>query len=346
MMLLLLMVPTICGTSFTLRTANADSTPSSIELKNSDYTFVDQNGMTNIVGIVDNHGVAPMSVTMALDVVSANGTASTLKEGLYGSVIYPGGGAPFKFKLSEGVHSVGKPRVYDIKQIDQPFYKFLLLNYTNMAVGEGRVLTGTMKNIGNVELRNVSVYASVHDEKMTDLDSVKSNVVPVLKPGQEAMFTASPDPSVKAKVYYYSCAGFDINAPISTISTGDGKFIPYDFTSVAKVSDMRFENSTNSIAFGITHYNPKGGPASMKIPQLSANQTVTVLMDEKPYDQAQVKEDGKTVYIDFFVPPGEHNVRIQGVEAVPEFPVAILGLAGVFSFAIAIARIKGAFKTS
>jgi hypothetical protein len=328
-----------------LAIANAEG-GDTIELKNSNHSFVDAQGMKNVVGIVNNHGVAPISVTMALNVSDSSGHASTLYENLYGSVIYPTKGAPFKFRLAQGVEAVGKPYVASVKQVDQPFYDTLALNYTNMAVGQERVLTGTMKNTGNVELRNIVVYASVHDENMTDLDSVRSNVVPVLKPGEEAVFTASPDPSVKAQVYYYSCAGFDVNAPISTLPTGDGGFIAYDFTSVAKVSGMRYENATGSIAFGITHYNPKGGPAVIKIPQLVQNQTVAVMMDGKPYDRATVKADGKTVSVDFFVPPGDHEVQIQGVRTVPEFPFAALGLAALTAVVIAAARLKAAFKIS
>ncbi|UVS69236.1 FxLYD domain-containing protein [Nitrososphaera viennensis] len=329
-----------------LAVANAEGDINTIELKNSDYSFVDSQGMTNIVGIANNRGTWPLSVTMALNVTDSSGRTSTLYEDLYGSVIYPAKGAPFKFRLAEGLEPVGKPYVASAKQVDQPFYDTLVLNYTNMAVGQERVLTGTVKNIGNTELRNVYVYASVHDENTKNLDSVKSNVVPVLRPGEEAVFTASPDPAVKAEVYYYSCAGFDINAPIPTLSTGDGGFIAYDFNSIAKVGSLRYENATDSIAFDITHYNPKGGPASIKIPQLVQNQTVVVMMDGKPYDGATVKADGKTVHIDFFVPPGNHAVQIQGVRNMPEFPFAALGLAALTATVIAAARLKAAFKIS
>lgn len=333
---------------YPLANANAQGSDqvNTIELKNSDHSFVDAHGMTNIVGIVNNHGMVPISVTMGLNVSDNSGHTSTLYENLYGSVIYPTKGAPFKFRLAPGVEPIGKPFVASFKQVNQPFYNSLVLNYTNMAVGQERFLTGTMKNTGGVELRNIIIYASVHDDKTNDLDSVKSNIVPVLKPGEVAIFTASPDPAVKAAVYYYSCAGFDVDAPISTLPTGDGGFIAYDFTSVAKVSDIRYEKATDSIAFGITHYNPMGGPALIKIPQLARNQTVAVMMDGKPYDKATVKADGKTVSIDFFVPPGDHEVQIQGVRTIPEFPFAVLGLAALTAAAIAAGRFRAAFKIS
>jgi hypothetical protein len=317
----------------------------SIELKNSDHTYVDSAGMTNIVGIVNNKGDVPLQITMALNVTDGSGKSTTLQEQPYAKVIFPDKGAPFKFKLSEGQAAAGKPYVLKAEKVDQPFYNTLVFNYTNMAVGEEKALVGTVKNVGPFEYRNLTVFASVHDENMTDLDSVRSNVIPVLRPGEVATFEARPDPAVKADVYYYSCAGFDPNAPISTIPIGGGKFLAYGLESVAKVSSLRYDNSTDSIAFGITHYNPKGGPASLKFPQLSQNQTITVLMDGSP-NNASIKMDGKTVYVNIFVPPGDHEVQVQGVRTVPEFPVAILGLAAVTAAVIAVARFKAAFKIS
>jgi hypothetical protein len=295
--------------------------------------------MTNIVGIVNNHGSGPITVTMALDV-----TGGTLYEGLYGRIIFPGEGAPFKFKLEPGTEALGRPYIASVEQVDAPLYDTLVLDYDNMAVGEERVLRGTVTNTGDVEFHSVYVYASVHGEDMADIDSVRSNVIPVLRPGEEAEFIASPDPAVKSQVYYYSCAGLDPNAPISTLSTGDGGFIPYGLQTISKISSMRYDNATDSITFGITPYNPAGGRAQLTLAQLSQNHTVTVMLDGEPYDGAEITKDGKTVYVDMFVPAGEHRVQVQGVRVVPEFPVALAALAAVVSGAILATRAKAAFK--
>ncbi|MGI0021199.1 MAG: FxLYD domain-containing protein, partial [Nitrososphaera sp.] len=316
-----------------------------IELENSNYTFVDSEGFTNIVGVVNNRGHEPIGVTMALDVVDSAGANSALLAEPYGSVIFPGKGAPFKFRVQDDLTFKGKPYVLKVEQINLPFYDALVLNYTNMAVGEGKVLTGTVKNTGSFEVRNVAIYASVHNEGMVNLDSAISNVIPSLAPGQEAAFTAAPDPAVRTGVYYYSCAGFDLEAPITTLPTGDGKFIAYDLEALAKISSMRYDNSTDSIAFGIKHYNPAGGQAVLKFPQLYQNQTVAVIMDAEPYDGASIMMDGKTVHIDMFVPPGDHEVKVQGVRVMPEFPFAVLGLAAAISAMVVAAR-KAAFKIS
>ena len=317
----------------------------SIDLENSDYTFVDSEGFTNVVGVVNNRGHEPIAVTMALDVVDDAGANSTLQEAPYGSVIFPEKGTPFKFKVPDGMTAAGEPYILKVEQVDRPFYDALVLNYTNMAVGEEKVLTGTVKNIGPFEVRNVVVYASIHNEEMVNLDSAISNVIPVLAPGHEATFTAAPDAAVKAGVYYYSCAGFELDAPITTLPTGDGKFIAYDLKSVAKISSLRYDNSTDSIAFGIKHYNPSGGQAALKFPQLYQNQTVAVILDGEPYDSASVMIDGKTVHVDMFIPPGDHDVKVQGVRVMPEFPFAILGLAAAIAATMVAAK-KAAFKLS
>lgn len=75
------------------------------------------------------------------------------------------------------------------------------------------------------------------------------------------------------------------------------------------MSSPRYENATDSIAFGISHYNPAGGPASMKFTQLSKNQTVAVVMDGSP-DDAPVNMDGRILSVKMFIPPGDHDVRV------------------------------------
>ena len=316
-----------------------------IELKNSDHTFVDSSGIVNIVGIVNNKGNVPLAITMGLDVTDRDGRISTMQELPYGKVILPEKGAPFKFKLPDGMQAKGQPYVLKAEQVQQSFYNALVFNYTNMAVGDGKALIGTVRNDGPLEFHNLTVYASAHREDMADVDSVKSNIISVLRPGEQATFEASPDPAVKDSVFYYSCAGFDPNEPISTIKTGDGKFLAYQLETVAKISDFRYDNATDSIAFGIKHYNPAGGPAKLKLPQLSNNQTIAVLMDGS-YSGIPVKMDGKTVTINMFIPPGDHDIRIQGVTTVPEFPFSILALAALTGVAIAAARSRAAFKVS
>jgi hypothetical protein len=188
------------------------------------------------------------------------------------------------------------------------------------------------------------VFAGIHSpDHKSQLDTVRSNIIPIIKSGEELEFTALPDPAIREDVFYYSCAGIDLDAPIPTIDAGGGKFIPFSLSALAQISSLRYENSTDSIAFGVRPYAPSGGALNLKIPQLSQNQTVTVMLDGELHD-ASVRGDGKTLYVEFFVPQGDHQVQIQGVRNVPEFPFAILALAAVTSGIIVLARAKAAFK--
>jgi hypothetical protein len=215
-----------------------------------------------------------------------------------------------------------------------------------MAVGEERAFVGTIKSGAPFDMYNVSVFAAVHSpDHKSQLDTVRSNVIPVIKSGQKLEFTALPDTAIRSNVFFYSCAGLDFDAPIATIKTGEGGFIPYTLKTVAAISSMRYEDSTDSLAFGIRPYSPSGWPLSLKIPQFSENQTLTVMLDGEAHD-ASIIADGKTISIDFFVPKGDHEVQIQGVRNVPELPLAMPILGAVTVGVITLARLRAAFKIS
>jgi hypothetical protein len=227
--------------------------------------------------------------------------------------VYPSSSSPFKFVVPSGNLVLGKAFIVNVRELAVPLYDNLVLNYSNVAVGDSRALVGTIKNVGPVDLHDVSVYASVHSNNRTQIDSVKSNLIPVIKSGQELPFSAVPDASVKEAVKYFSCAGVDLDAPMTTLKVDDDESIPYDLQAIAKITSLEYVNITDSISFGVKHYNPDGGDLSLKVPQLSQNQTILVKMDDEIYDDALVEMDGKTIHVDLFVPPGDHKIDIQGV---------------------------------
>ncbi len=273
-------------------------------------SFVDSEGRTNIVGTVRNTGTLPLQATMGLAVQDKAGIRIE-QQPTYGRILWPLNDSPFKFVIESG--RSGDPFIADGKEVGATqTTDMIILNYTSMAAGEEKAFLGTVKNNAPFDIYNVSIFASARSENASQLDSVKSNVIPVLKAKEEQRFIAIPDSAVKPRVYYYSCAGLDYNSPMTTIDAGGGKFIAYDLNAAAQVSAIRYENQTDSIAFRIRPYSPSGGPISLMLPQVSQNQTVTVMLDDKPYE-ASVTPDGKTIYIDFFVPEGEHQVEIQRV---------------------------------
>ena len=281
-------------------------------------TFKDSNGNLNVVGVVDNNGKVPVGITVAMNTTgkdTAAVTTTTIKQSTYARIIYPSTGAPFKFVIGPERSVTGKAFITNIKQFSVPYYNVLRLNYSNMPVGIDKALVGRAMNTGLFDLHNVTIYASAHDRNGIQLDSVKSNIIPIIKPGEEAAFRATPYPGVRSGVFYYSCAGFDLNAPIPTLDLGKGQFIAYDLRGLARISDFKYDNATDSLVFGVNYYSPVGGPLSLKIPQLSEKQSISVMMDGKLYKQASVKMNGKTISIDFFVPPQDHQVKIKGIRS-------------------------------
>jgi hypothetical protein len=285
-------------------------------------SFVDSEGKLNVVGTVRNSGHIPIQATIGLEVEDENGIRIE-HEPTFGRIIRPLNDSPFKFIIHSGI--AGLPFIADVKEVEAAHVSdMVILNYTSMAYGDERAFVGTVKNNASFDIHNLSVFASVRSENATQLDSVRSDIIPVLKANEERAFLALPDAAIKSEVYFYSCAGLDLDAPIKTIDTGDGKFIPYDLSAAAQVSGIRYQNETDSIEFDIRPYAPGGGPLSFMIPQESQDQSVKVILDGNLHEPA-IRADGKTIYVDFFVPAGQHEIQIQRVSSIPEMQFAQAG---------------------
>jgi hypothetical protein len=280
----------------------------------SGSAFIDSNGKLNIVGVVTNLGTTSETVIVGLDVQKKiDGVETTLQSSTFSKIIYPGKESPFKFKINEDYKVLGKPYMLQTESTDEPYYNIILQNYSNFPVGENKELVGTLKNNGSVVVQNISVFASVHDKNGTQIDSIQSNIIPILKPGEIKPFSATPDNIIAKDANYFSCAGFDPNAPINTLDLGNGKFLTYGLESIARISNFNYNNSTDSITFKADHYNPSGGFVTFKIPQLESNQIITVFLDNLGATDAQISKNGKTITTNIFIPPNEHSVRISGI---------------------------------
>jgi len=280
----------------------------------SGSSFIDSNGKLNILGVVTNYGVTSERVVVGLNIHNKIDDSNiTLNDTTFSKIIYPGKESPFKFKISTDYDVLGKPHIIQMKKVNDPFYNVIIQNYSNFPVGQNKELAGTLKNTGNVVMQNISVYASVHNKNGTQIDSIKSNSIPILKPGEVKSFSARPDNSIVKDANYFSCAGFDPNSPISTLDLGNGKFLAYGLESVAKISNFGYNKSTDSISFSADHYNPLGGIVTFKIPQLDNNHDVTIYLDDSGLKDQQITKNGKTIITNIFVPPNEHVIRIAGI---------------------------------
>ena len=280
----------------------------------SGTSFVDSNGKLNVIGVVTNLGTTSEQVTVGLNVHNKiDGSKTTLRDTTFSKIIFPGKESPFKFKISDDYDVLGKPYLLEMNNGNEPYYNVIVQNYSNFPVGQNKELVGTLKNVGNVVVKNINVFASVHDKNGSQIDSIKSNTISILNPGEIKHFSARPDYAIASNANYFSCAGFNPNSPINTLDMGNGKFLPYGLESVAKISDFGYNESTDSISFTADHYNPLGGIITLKIPQLDNSHNVTIFLDNLGVQNEQIIKNGKTITTNIFIPPNEHTVRVAGI---------------------------------
>jgi hypothetical protein len=275
--------------------------------------FRDLNGDWNLVGVVQNNEGTPLKVKVGVNVTKPNNVSSIFTSNTFTNVIYPYTAAPFKFTISSNELFNGLAYPIETKKIAKPFFMELRQNYSNFATDDEKALVGTIKNKGYNIIKNVAVYASVHSINGTQIDSVKSTVFPVIYPDEEVSYKIIPDDAIKDDVYLYSCAGLDINAPIATLSIGNGEHLVFNLESASAISNFRYENFTDSIIFEIKPYNQFGGSSFFKIPQISQNQKIEVYLDGKQYENKVITKDGKTISMDIFIPQDKHEVKISGI---------------------------------
>ena len=275
--------------------------------------FQGLNGDRNLVGVVQNNAGAPIEVKIGVNITKPNNISSILTSNTFTNVIYPYTAAPFKFTISSNELFKGLAYPIETKEVAKPFLLELRQNYSNLATDDEKALVGTIKNKGFNIIKNVAVYASVHSINGTQIDSVKSTVIPVIHPDEEISYKIIPDSAIKDDVYIYSCAGLDINAPISTMSIGNGEYLVFNLESASAISNFRYENSSDSIIFEIYPYNPVGGPTIFQVPQISSNQKIDIFLDGKEYENKIVTMDGKTISMNIFIPKDKHELKISGI---------------------------------
>jgi hypothetical protein len=213
--------------------------------------FRGADGEIKLMGVVHNTGDTPLEVKLGVNTTTTTGkvTETTVMEETapYSRVLYPYSVSPFKFSIKSTdpqsqatLSGIGKPFIISFEKLYTPNYDGLvILNYTNIPFGENAALVGTVKNSGLFELRDVAVYASAHDKNRTQVDSVKSNMIPDLEPGQEMAFTSIPDPASESQIEYYSCAGFDINPQMNKLIIADDKVVRYDLEGPVAIRDPK-----------------------------------------------------------------------------------------------------------
>jgi len=292
--------------------------------------FRGADGEIKLMGVVHNTGDTPLEVKLGVNTTTTTGNApekTVMEEAApYSRVLYPYSVSPFKFSIKSTdpqsqttLNGIGKPFLISFEKLSTPNYDGLvILNYTNIPFGENAALVGTVKNSAPFELRDVAVYASAHDKNRTQVDSVKSNIIPVLEPGQEMAFTAIPDPTSESQIEYYSCAGVDMNPQMNKLIIEDNRVVRYDFEGPVAIRDLKYDNASDSMLFGVKHYNPDGGPLGIKMAsnEYSGSQNpLSIMLDgnDLSIDRTATNDNGKVLTMNIVIPPKEHEIQIIGI---------------------------------
>jgi hypothetical protein len=274
-------------------------------------SFTDTMGFKNIVGTVQNDNNLPIQMLIGLNITNSNNTISHVVTEPYGKIIYAYREAPFKLKISSNVKPIGKPFVYEEREVNIPYYDVIRLNYSNVPIQNGSLI-GSVKNIASFDVRDLTIYASAHDQSGEQLDSVKSYLIPVLRSGETVMFSVSSDPAVRSKVSFYSCFGVDFSTTNMKIKMGENRYITSNMTGLATISNIKADPSTGSILIDIYNQYPVPGPLSLKIPQIFSSPTIFVMMDGTLYRNAVNMKHGYT-YVDLYIPAGRHQITVSGI---------------------------------
>ena len=275
-------------------------------------SFTDAVGIKNIVGTVENNNDVPIQMSIGLNTTSSNNTVSHLIAEPYGKIIYPYREAPFKLKISSSdVNPIGKPFVYQARNVNIPYYDVIRLNYSNTPTQNGSLI-GSVKNIASFDVYDLTIYASAHNQSGAQIDSVRSHLIPVLRSGERVMFSVYPDPAVRSKVSVYSCFGVDLRTMNMKINIGQNRYITSNMTGLATISNIKTDPSTGSILVNIYNQYPVPGPFRLKIPQTFSSPTIFVTMDGTLYRNAVTMMKGYT-YVDLNIPAGKHEVSVSGI---------------------------------
>ena len=286
-------------------------------------SFNNPDGSWVIVGSALNKGNVPVQIQIGYNITNKlTGSVTTLKTSSYSTIAYPYDVVPFKFIIkrnatNQSILANEKPFVSNVTQKLVPKYSnIVVLNYISTPIGNNESLVGNITNNSPFDIRNVVLYASAHSKNGTQIDSVKTSIIPTIKPGQTIGFSAVPEPYIKSQIYSYSCVGADLQDAMSyhLFEIGQRQTVGYKIIGLATIDSIRYINVTDSLTFNVTNYYSTPGPINLMImPQLSEKQHISVIIDSKEYENSRTVMNGKEILIDISVPQGQHKIQIIGI---------------------------------
>lgn len=275
----------------------------------------DSKGTYAVYGAVKNTGTG--SVLAKVQVTVADGS-STFKESRILPVIYSLDDMPFKFEFPQitgGNPLLEKPMVSYLETNDKPLTIAVDYDKTLVKHHDGH-LTGFITNTGTETVRDINIYALVHDRHNNYLDEVENTwTIPSLAAGNKTEFVMYPDQSVAQQVYYYSCFIPGTDNSIELSLSLNGKTFYFSVLSIVYFTNQQFSSDGSSMSLEAS--NPWQIPyyANFMFPQNSSLGNFEVSIDgAKVAALTSMDNDTKNWHVAFNVPYGQHKVVISGFE--------------------------------
>lgn len=278
--------------------------------KNELIGYYDSQGIYTIVGAVRNTENYPIQSSLHLKVLDDDKIISVDQ---ILPVVFPNKDIPFKIKVNGVTGKTAAISKYDIsfKQVlDATESKVGVVYDRTLKKHSDGHLTGKIINHGNSTQYNVKVYATLHGENNTFVDTAKNiEKIDKIEPGQIVEFTMYPDPNTAQDVNYYSCFGI-----------GDETITPLAATRFGEKFNFRFDSSASFIVEGFDKTGTKlslYGINSFKFPtyvnfefpMTSKYEKFSVTMNEKIIPFVQSLDEQGNWHVAFDV-PGSTQVAI------------------------------------
>ena len=299
---------------------------SNIHIKNySTYEDTDKKSTIMVGSVSAPHNItlnSPVEVTLGLKVYnnSSKDYVTIIKEHTYKKTIYDfNEPIPFKFTINSSkfyLRPDSIPFIYNIAKADLPHspkINTFELNYNEALLGPNNELYGTVKNTAPSTIKNLTLYAIVHDKKGTQVDSVKT-VIPAIKPQETAKFSFIPNKAIKGLVHVYSCVGGelqDINT-YQVFNLSSNKTLGYKFSGLMEINSIDYDNKTNQFELEVNNLYPI--PASLSL-QLNPEQRnhLSFEIDNHAYSPT-IANTNKVTTIEMSIPQGKHEINVSNFD--------------------------------
>lgn len=279
--------------------------------------YYDSEGIYTIVGAVkntENYAVLPVIHLTILD----NGKEISISQSL--PTVFPNKDIPFKIKSPEITGTDASITSFDVtfRQASDTHESKVEVVYdrTLKKHADGH-LTGKIINKGNQTQYNVKIYATIHGENNSFIDTAKNlEKIDKIEPGQIINFTMYPDPTVAQDIHYYSCFAIGDETIIPLYAVRDGEKFNFRYDSTAWfVVDKGFDETGTVLSLKGVNSFKFPTYVNFEFPKTSENEKFEVAVDGKAIQFIQSIDEEGNWHVAFDVPGSTQNkIVISGFE--------------------------------